>query len=120
MRKASKKTLKAKADKLFSLHIRSYGKCMAENWPGKEKPCNGPLQCAHRKSRRFLVTRWDERNADCLCAACHRFFHDHPNLHKEFVDWVDPEAWDYLNRLIFQSGLTVTAEDAIEMYGEKK
>lgn len=62
---------KAKADKLFSLIIRSRGRC-----EGCGSAWN--LQCAHVVSRRFANTRCDEDNAYCLCAKCHMFYTDHP------------------------------------------
>lgn len=118
-KKTQKQKLKEKADILFSKFIRSHGKCMAMDWPGKVTPCSNQLQCAHRKTRTYLVTRWDERNADCLCAACHHFFHRNPNLHRDFVEWIDPGAWEYLDNLLWQSDVVVTAQDAIEMYKDR-
>ena len=79
MRKPSKKTLKARADKLFSAYIRSRGKC---EWCGKS---DDTLQTAHIFSRRFLVTRWDELNALCLDAKCHFRAHAEPLEFAEFV-----------------------------------
>jgi hypothetical protein len=77
-RVASPKGAKAKADRLFSLIVRSRGACQACN-----KKAN--LQCAHIISRRFANTRCDERNALCLCGGCHHFFTDHPVEFGEFV-----------------------------------
>lgn len=87
---------KQKLDKLFSLKVREVGVCQASDFRPMANHSE-VLQCAHRKSRRYLVIRWDFRNADCLCAGCHRYFHDHPDIHKKFVDYRDPGAWDYLN-----------------------
>lgn len=79
MRKvASPKGAKAKADRLFSLIIRSRGACEA---CGRTEN----LQCAHIVSRRFSHTRCDEDNAFCLCARCHMHFTDHPVEFAEFV-----------------------------------
>lgn len=36
-------------------------------------------------SRRYLGTRWDLDNADCLCAGCHFYFTTHP---VEFRLWL--------------------------------
>jgi hypothetical protein len=79
-RKASKKTLKNKADRLFSEFIRRKGYC---EWCGKVD--DGTLQCSHIFSRRFLVTRWEPINANCLCASCHFKWHQQP---VEAVEWV--------------------------------
>lgn len=74
----SPKGAKAKADKYFSLIIRSRGACQ----------CCGDtayLQCAHIISRRYSHTRCDPRNAFCLCAKCHHHFTDHPAEFGMFV-----------------------------------
>ena len=79
IKKPSKKTLKRKADKLFSAYIRNRGVCQ---WCGKS---DDTLQTAHIFSRRFLVTRWDELNALCLDAKCHFRAHAEPLEFAEFV-----------------------------------
>lgn len=70
-------TLKNKADRLFSQYIRQRdGGCVAclsvEN-----------LQCAHIFTRSYLNTRFDEDNAVCLCAGCHKFYTHRP------IEWSD-------------------------------
>lgn len=77
MPKPKQQTAKNKADRLFSLHVRSTGRC--ENCGQREN-----LQCAHWISRRYAWTRTYEQNAFCLCARCHRWFTDHPT---EFGRW---------------------------------
>lgn len=69
---------KGKADRLCSQLVRSRGAC---------QKCGSTrdLQAAHIISRRFSATRSDERNLWCLCAKCHRRFHDHPDEHMAFV-----------------------------------
>lgn len=63
--------LKEECDRLFSVIIRDRGFCEVD---GRH---NGNLQCMHGFSRRYLATRWDERNAFCGCAAHHmQFTHD--------------------------------------------
>jgi hypothetical protein len=67
----SPKGAKARADKYFSLIVRSRGECQ----------CCGSdqfLQCAHVISRRYSHTRCMDLNAFCLCAGCHHHFTDHP------------------------------------------
>jgi len=63
-KKPTQKQLKAKADAMFSRIVRSPGFCI-------ECGATENLQCAHGFSRRHLNTRWDERNAWCLCKGCH-------------------------------------------------
>lgn len=79
MKKTKRTTLRNKADKLFSLAIRSVGKCA--NCGGTEN-----LQCAHVISRSYWPTRWDEDNAVCLDARCHIYFTHRP---LEWEDWVN-------------------------------
>lgn len=92
----SPKGAKAKADRLFSLVVRSRGACEACGERDYTK-----LQTAHIISRRFSATRCDESNALCACAKCHMFWTDHP---VEFAKWVmahvGPEAYQRLFSLI--------------------
>jgi len=104
------KKLKLKADKLFSQYIRSLGKC---EWCGRR---NGvQLQCAHIFSRRFLVTRWLDLNAMCLCAGCHRKAHDNPI---EFTEFVKKElgelAYEDLRTIAKTATHKVIVEEVIE------
>lgn len=69
----SPKGAKAKADKYFSLIIRSRGACER---CGESRGVQ--LQTAHIMSRRFSNTRCVEANAFCLCAGCHHEFTDDP------------------------------------------
>lgn len=75
------KGTKGAVDRLFSEVIRSIGYC--ENC--FRKPPLVQLQCAHIISRRYANTRADLRNAFSLCAACHRFYTDHPVEFAKFV-----------------------------------
>lgn len=61
------------ADRLFSLAVRSVGRCESGR-PGHL----GNLQCAHGFSRSYKAVRWDRRNAFCLCGGCHTFYTHHP------------------------------------------
>ena len=71
--------LKERCDRLFSLRIRLRGSCEI---CGKRPP-EVTLQCAHIFSRRYMGTRWDFRNALCLCAGCHFYYTHRP------IDWED-------------------------------
>lgn len=74
----STKGAKAKADKWFSLIVRSAGVC---------RSCGSTanLQTAHIISRRFSNTRCVLANAFCLCAKCHHHYTDHPVEWASFV-----------------------------------
>lgn len=75
--------LEVRADDLFRwlIYARDGYRCFV---------CRGQrgdpvLQCAHGFSRRYHSTRWDERNAWCLCRACHKYY-THRDL--EWKDWM--------------------------------
>ncbi len=82
---------KGKADRLFSLLVRSGGRCAACGWtcgcPDRPRShttaCR--LQCAHVFSRRYSLTRCDLENAYPLCASCHHRFTAQPT---EWGRWV--------------------------------
>lgn len=69
----SKHTIK-KCDELFSLQVRSVGRCEADDG----RPHNGNLQCAHGFSRSYKAIRWEPRNAFSLCGAHHTHYTHHP------------------------------------------
>ena len=82
---------KNKADKLFSQIIRSRGFC-------ERCGTTANLQTSHIFSRRFAWTRTDLANALCLCAACHRWWHDHPPATKELaVSVIGLDEYDRIN-----------------------
>lgn len=77
MPKSNQKAAKNKADALFSLIVRSAGRC---------EKCGSTywLQTAHWLSRRYSNTRTDFDNAFCLCSSCHRYFTADPTA---WTDW---------------------------------
>jgi hypothetical protein len=79
MKTKASKGDKAKADKIFSLAIRSIGYC--EACKRREN-----LQCAHIMSRRYSKVRCDTRNAFCLCAGCHIYYTQNPYEFARFID----------------------------------
>ena len=81
MSKRTPRSVKAACDKLFSLIIRSKGSCERCSMTDYSQ-----LHCAHIYSRKFGSVRFDEDNALCLCARCHRWGHDNPT---EFADFVN-------------------------------
>lgn len=112
---ASKKTLKAKADKLAGQSCRARGYCESAAWFGRnedpENPiwseqrrhqCSNRLEWAHIKSRGYCSIRHDPKNCVCLCNICHRYFTQNPDEWKRFIDWLDPDRWDYLNKQLWQ------------------
>lgn len=88
----TKTLLKRKCDTLFSKIIREAGKC---DWCGRDGR-QVQLQCSHVVSRKYLKLRWDENNANALCAGCHMRWHSHPI---EAIEWFKskyPARYDYL------------------------
>ena len=87
-------------DFLFSKVVRLPGRCVVDlDWFIKNtdrKPQDvrhsGQLQCSHRQSRRYYGTRWDLRNADPMCSACHTWFTRHPIEFEEWQKEVSGEA----------------------------
>ena len=93
LRVATKKSLKAKCDKLWSEIIRSIGYC---------EMCgsNQNLQAHHIMGRINYSLRWDLRNGICLDASCHTFSRNSAhNSPLEFAEWFKanrPEDYEYL------------------------
>jgi hypothetical protein len=72
------KTLKNKADEVFSIWIRtrdSY-KCVLAD--GR---CKGGIQCGHLIKRRKMSTRWDEVNCHAICS------------HHNYLDNLEPQHY---------------------------
>lgn len=67
------------ADRLFSLIVRSPGRCAIT-----DETHAGNLQCAHVFSRLYRSVRWDFRNAYPLCAKHHTYYTHRP---EEWDDW---------------------------------
>ena len=80
-RRVTRKSLRAKADRLFSIFIRERdGNCC--------KHCGSTfqVQCAHIISRRYSATRWAEDNAVALCKKHHMKWTHDPLGWEEWVD----------------------------------
>jgi len=76
-KKNNKKLLKKKLDEIFSLYIRKRDNytCFICGKIGYDN--DGDMQCSHLFSRNSLNTRWNEKNATCMCKSCH--FKHHSN-----------------------------------------
>ncbi len=105
---------KAHCDKLFSKIIRSLGYC---------ERCRSTdyLQTSHIVSRIFSATRCDLRNAQCLCAGCHRYFTLWP---REFSKWITESIGSELYEELRDQAKVVTKIDwdakLIELKAEAK
>ena len=89
---------KNKCDALAQKRCVSLGYCEACEYGHPKAPdCKGLLSWCHLKSRRFAILRHDPKNSVCMCAAHHRFFTDHPDLFRDFIEEKFPGRWAYLN-----------------------
>lgn len=102
------KGLRGKATKLHSQVVRSRGKC---------EKCGSQtaLQTAHIITRRYPLTRTDEKNAFCLCAKCHRRFTEWPD---EWMDFIfDKIGRDEFYRLKEKSQQKLTGRRTDDFWG---
>lgn len=89
-------TAKARADKAFSIYIRTRdsnkGLCTCATC-GVTRPI-AQMHAGHFVSRRFLATRYDERNAHAQCPTCNTYNQGEQYLHGLHVDkrWGDGTA----------------------------
>jgi HNH endonuclease len=97
-----KQSQTATADTLFSLIVRAPGKCVILGCPK-----TAGLQCAHGFSRRYRATRWDERNAFCMCQGHHHWYTHRP---LEWDEWLravwGPELYETLRETALRGGRT--------------
>jgi hypothetical protein len=94
MKKPTKKALRNKADKLCGQLARSIGKC--ENCGDREN-----LQWCHIMTRGIGKLRYERRNWLCLCASCHRHFHNKPLQFTKFIGEI--KGKDIVDWLIIES-----------------
>tara|TARA_R110002167_G_scaffold366154_1_gene593274 strand:- start:2575 stop:2973 length:399 start_codon:yes stop_codon:yes gene_type:complete len=78
MAKSTTSKLKAKLDKLFSEYIRKRdsdhrGICKCISCGKEAEAFGGSTHAGHLFSRRYLSTRWDEKNVNSQCAYCNTF-----------------------------------------------
>lgn len=70
-----------KADKLFSLWIRTRDNWTCQRCFKKYTPPTSALHCSHFKGRSKEATRFEPLNADALCYGCHQYFTSQPDEH---------------------------------------
>lgn len=73
-----------KADKLFSLYVRTRDKWTCQRCNKQYKPPTSALHCSHFQGRGKEATRYDLENADALCYGCHQYFTSHPGEHYQW------------------------------------
>ena len=74
----TKKSLRAKADRIVGTWCRSLGYC---------EKCNSQIGLCwcHIITRSILKLRYEEKNNLCLCNSCHKHFHNKPLEFSDFV-----------------------------------
>lgn len=90
-----------KADKVFSLYIRTRDNWTCQRCKTKYGPPTSALHCSHFMGRGKEATRFDEDNADALCYGCHRYFTAHPAEH--YLWQVETKGQDKVDDLILRS-----------------
>lgn len=73
-----------KADKYFSLYIRTRDNWTCQRCKRKFTPPTSGLHCSHFMGRAKENTRFNPLNACALCYGCHQYFTSHPLEHYEW------------------------------------
>ncbi len=91
----SRSALTKESDRVFSLYIR---------WRDSWKPCctcgavwTEQAQCGHFASRRYIHTKWEERNAHWQCFRCNMILSGEQYRHWQYID---KEYWHWTAWLI--------------------
>ena len=90
-----------KADKIFSLYIRTRDGWRCKRCKTQYMPPTSALQCSHFQGRGKEATRFDEENADALCYGCHQYFTSHPAEH--YLWQVEQKGQDVVDALVLRS-----------------
>lgn len=70
-----------KADRAFSLYIRTRANWTCERCGKRYEPPTNALHCSHFKGRAKEATRFEPLNANALCFHCHQYFTSQPDEH---------------------------------------
>lgn len=108
-----------KADKLFSLWIRTRDGWTCQRCHRQYKPPTNALHCSHFFGRGKESTRYEPLNADSLCYGCHAYFTAHPLAH---TDWqVKRKGQATIDKLRLASNTYQKKQRDLEaIYWEKK
>lgn len=118
------RSLRNQADKLAAEYFHAVHEgCTACGWEGVKGvyKCSGHIEWAHLKSRGIERLRHDPDNCTALCNIHHRYFTQHPDEWKRFIDEKYPGRWDDLNDILLtdKRPLRVVYETWIEHFKEK-
>ena len=90
-----------KADRVFSLYIRTRDNWTCRRCGKRYTPPTNALHCSHFKGRGKEGTRFEPSNADALCYGCHRYFTAQPDEH--YAWQVEQKGQDVVDRIILQA-----------------
>ncbi len=82
---AKRKITEKKLDATFAKHIKEKRNWQCERCGFRELPPTVRIQLSHFHSRVARSVRYDEDNADVLCASCHRTFETKKTA--EYYEW---------------------------------
>lgn len=105
--KTERQLLEKACDDLLSEKVRAAGNSAYTRcyFAGRDSvQCNGVIQCNHIIGRANKRLRWDYLNVVPGCKGHNVHYHFHePDLHR-LIEIIDPERWDYLINVKWQSG----------------
>jgi hypothetical protein len=90
-----------RADKAFSLYIRTRDGWKCQRCLKQYEPPTSGLHCSHFQGRGKEATRFEPLNCDALCYGCHAYFTANPGEHYQWQ--VDKKGKKKVDWLILQS-----------------
>jgi hypothetical protein len=90
-----------KADKIFSLYIRTRDNWTCKRCHKRYNPPTNALHNSHFKGRGKEGTRFEPLNCDALCYGCHRYFTAQPDEHYKWQ--VEQKGQDVVDQLTLQA-----------------
>jgi len=78
----------------------------------------GLFDCAHTVSKTYMILRWNIRNAEKLCRACHGWWHDHPKSAEEWYRGIKPQEWEWLQREKLIEQMSLSVSELQELYND--
>lgn len=108
-----------KADKLFSLYIRTRDKWTCQRCGRKYEPPTQALHNSHFQGRGKENTRFDPDNCVALCYGCHRYFTSHPAEH--YIWQVERLGQAKVDSLVLKSNMYVKKDRKLQaMYWQQE
>jgi hypothetical protein len=86
-----------KADRLFSLWVRTRDEWKCKRCSTSYSPPTSALHCSHFIGRGKEATRYEPLNCDALCYGCHSYFSAHPSEH--YIWQVERKSQETVDKL---------------------